>query len=131
MDIASQFFMASFDVENLFTNIPLTETIEICLNCLFTDPRSLIISLPGKIFKTLLEFSVTNSFSTFNKRFISRLMYWAWGHRWVQHSLIFSCASMNHLGFLIVSLNSVRFFIDGTSMILFCFFIARNIQPVS
>ena len=28
MDNASQFFMASFDVENLFTNIPLTETID-------------------------------------------------------------------------------------------------------
>ena len=40
VDNASQFFMASFDVENLFTNISLTETIEICLNCLFTDQKS-------------------------------------------------------------------------------------------
>ena len=30
VDNASRLFMASFDVENLFTNIPLTETIEIC-----------------------------------------------------------------------------------------------------
>ncbi len=34
---ASKYFMVSFDVENLFTNIPLQETIEICLEYLFKD----------------------------------------------------------------------------------------------
>jgi hypothetical protein len=35
--------MALFDVENLFTNIPLHETIEICLNSLFKDIYDLVI----------------------------------------------------------------------------------------
>ena len=30
-------FMSSFDVTSLFTNIPLEETIEICLNKLYSD----------------------------------------------------------------------------------------------
>ena len=29
--------MASFDVESLFTNIPLQETIDLCLDLLFND----------------------------------------------------------------------------------------------
>ena len=58
--------MASVDVENLFTNIPLNETIDICLQLLFTDPTSLIIGLPSKLFKTLMELSVLNSFFTFD-----------------------------------------------------------------
>ena len=71
---ASHFFMTSFDVENLFTNIPLNETINICLNHLFTDPSSLVIGLSRKFFKTLLELSVLYSFFTFNRFFLDRLM---------------------------------------------------------
>ena len=57
--------MASFDVENLFTNIPLTETIEICLNSLFKDANDLVIGLNRSLFKKLLELSVMNSFFIF------------------------------------------------------------------
>ena len=32
---SSKLFMASLDVDSLFTNVPLDETIEICLNELF------------------------------------------------------------------------------------------------
>ena len=45
VDNANNFFMASFDIENLFTNIPLHETIEICLNHLFPSPQSTVIGL--------------------------------------------------------------------------------------
>jgi hypothetical protein len=58
--------MASFDVENLFTNIPLRETIDICLNKLFTDPTSTVIGLSRVFFKKLLEHAVLNSFFLFN-----------------------------------------------------------------
>ena len=34
--------MASFDVENLFTNIPLPQTINICLNPLFENCDAVI-----------------------------------------------------------------------------------------
>ena len=37
----AQLYMASLDVDSLFTNIPLSETIEICVNNLFSDCESL------------------------------------------------------------------------------------------
>ncbi|KAF2347718.1 hypothetical protein FHG87_021527, partial [Trinorchestia longiramus] len=49
---ASKCFMTSFDIENLFTNIPLKKTIDICLLQLFTDPNSLFMGLSRKFFKT-------------------------------------------------------------------------------
>ena len=61
--------MTSFDIENLFTNVPLTETIDICLRKLFPSQDSLVIGLSRKLFKSLLELSVLNSFFMFNNRF--------------------------------------------------------------
>ena len=57
---ADNLFMTSFDVENLFTNIPLHETITICLDYLFPDDSSNVLGLSRKLFKTLLELSVLN-----------------------------------------------------------------------
>jgi hypothetical protein len=50
----------------LFTNVPLSETIEICLDALFSSPTSLVIGLSRKYFKLLLELTVFNSFFIFN-----------------------------------------------------------------
>ena len=51
--------MASLDVESLFTNIPLDETINICLKKLFDDEGiSNISNLNKSQFKTLLELAV-------------------------------------------------------------------------
>ena len=44
--------MASFDIENLFTNIPVSETINIIIDKLFIDDNSNIIGLTKKYFKT-------------------------------------------------------------------------------
>ena len=60
--------MASFDVESLFTNIPLHETIDICLDSLFCSSDH-VIGLPKKHFKTLLELSVLNSYFIFDGKF--------------------------------------------------------------
>ena len=54
--------MVSFDVENLFTNVPLYETIDIGLSHLFIKTADTVLGLPRKFFKTLLELSVLNSF---------------------------------------------------------------------
>lgn len=53
--------MASFDIENLFTNIPLVETIEICVEVLFSNATD-IIGLSRALSRKLLEHSVLNSF---------------------------------------------------------------------
>ena len=59
---ANQLFMTSFDKESLFTNIPLYETINICLKYLFPNDSSTTLGLSRKLFKTLSEHSVLNSF---------------------------------------------------------------------
>ena len=65
--------MASFDVENLFTNIPLFETIEICLNTLFKDIHDTVIGLNRILFKSLLELSVLNSIFIFAGKFYKQI----------------------------------------------------------
>jgi hypothetical protein len=65
--------MASFDVDNLCTNIPVHETINICLNELFSSVDSLVIGLNRKFFKTLLEHSVLNSFFMFDKKMYKQI----------------------------------------------------------
>lgn len=59
-------FMVSFDVSNLFTNVPLQETIEIILNHFFRSRDSLFNNFNRKLFKKLLDLSMYNSFFTFD-----------------------------------------------------------------
>ena len=63
-----ELYMVSYDVEILFTNIPLHETIDICLNSLFASCTH-VIGITKKLFKTLLELSVLNSYFIFNDKF--------------------------------------------------------------
>lgn len=65
--------MTSLDVENLFSNIPLHETIQICLNYLFPLPHSLVLGLNRKFFQVLLEHSVLNSFFIFSNRLYKQI----------------------------------------------------------
>ena len=58
--------MASYDLSNLFTNIPLDETITIILNSLFSNHNSLFLGMTRELFKTSLEYSVKFSFFIFN-----------------------------------------------------------------
>ena len=66
---ADSYTMASFDVENLFTNIPLTETINICLNSLFPLSSSSVLGLKREFFQKLLELATCNSYFKFNSKF--------------------------------------------------------------
>ena len=62
----NSYFMTSFDVSNLFTNIPLTETIDIILNSLFPNLNADFKGFSRQLFKKFLELAVTNSFFIFN-----------------------------------------------------------------
>ena len=62
-------FMVSFDVENLFTNIPLSETIAIILQKLFPSLNSISSGFTRSSFKTLLELAVNNTYFLFNQCF--------------------------------------------------------------
>ena len=58
--------MASFDVDALFTNIPLDETIDICVKKLF---KTLVKGIPKNDFRDLLNLAAKESFFTFNNKF--------------------------------------------------------------
>ena len=51
--------MCSFDVCSLFTNVPLDETIQICLDKLYALPES--PAIPRPVLKKLLEFATKKS----------------------------------------------------------------------
>ena len=72
IDNANNFVMASFDIESLFTNIPLSETIDICLERLFTTPTTTVIGLSKALFRKTLEIAVMNSFFIFNNKLFAQ-----------------------------------------------------------
>ena len=60
--------MASFDVESLFTNIPLQETIDLCVQKLFED-KTYIDGLSKDSFREMLTVTMTESFILFNNEY--------------------------------------------------------------
>ena len=58
--------MASLDVESLFTNIPLDEVIDICVNDLFSD-SDLIHNLDKNDLRELLTLASYESFFIFDE----------------------------------------------------------------
>ena len=61
-------FMCSFDVKNLFTNIPIDETLEIILSKLFPTSNSTFLGYERKTFSKLLEICTKNNMFIFNKQ---------------------------------------------------------------
>ena len=62
---ADQYFMASFDIESLFSNIPLNETIDICIRTLFSNSET-FMNFTKSLFKELLSLAVKSTFFAFN-----------------------------------------------------------------
>ena len=62
----SNSFMVSYDVQSLFTNVPLKETINIILDKLFPSPTTLFNGFNVQNFKKLLELAVIDTHFMFN-----------------------------------------------------------------
>jgi hypothetical protein len=60
--------LVSYDVESLFTNIPLKETIDIILNKLFPSQGHIYCNFNRSQFKSLLELAVLDTHFLFNKQ---------------------------------------------------------------
>ena len=60
--------MASFDIESLFTNIPLQETIDLCVENLFQD-RTHVDNLSKDSFRALLTRTMSESLIVFDQQF--------------------------------------------------------------
>ena len=72
MDDANSLYMASFDVENLFTNVPLRETVDICVSQLFRHCE-FVCGISKKLFTTLLNHAVLNSFFIFDGKLYKQI----------------------------------------------------------
>ena len=64
----SKLVMASFDIESLFTNIPLQETIDLCVENLFQD-RTHVDNLSKNSFRELLTRTMSESLILFDQEF--------------------------------------------------------------
>ena len=71
-DLDCSQYMCSLDVESLFTNLPVNEAIDICVNELYTN-KTVINNLSKPEFKHLLELSAKDSFFLFNKKFYKQV----------------------------------------------------------
>ena len=70
IDIAEQYsgnFMGSLDIDSLFTNIPLEETIQICTNNIFKN-SDIVHGLKKSEFKDLLSLAIKESYFILNNR---------------------------------------------------------------
>ena len=61
--------MAILDVYALFTNMPLDETIDICIKKLFKTWDNLVKGISKNDFRDLLNLATKESFFTFNNKF--------------------------------------------------------------
>ena len=96
--------MASFDVESLFTNIPLKETIDLCVDILFYD-RTNIDGITKDYFHDLLTICMSESLVLFDGEYYKQIEGVAMGSPLGQLLPIFFFVFMNKFGFKIVPLN--------------------------
>ena len=64
----SDLYIASLDVDVLFANMPLDETIDICEKKLFKTPGTLVKIISKNDFRYLLNLATKESFFTFNNK---------------------------------------------------------------
>ena len=65
-------YMASLDVDSLFINIPLDETIDICIDSLYKDDEN-TPKIPKDVFRNLLNVATKQSFFIFNNKFYKQI----------------------------------------------------------
>ena len=65
----SDLYVASLDVDALFTNTPLDKTIDNCVKKLFQNPETLVKGISKNEFRDLLNLATKESFFTFKNKF--------------------------------------------------------------
>ena len=66
----NNYYMVSFDVQSLFTNVPLDETIKICLDRLYRSSNPDIVppTLPENVLKGMIEICLKDNTFVFNQK---------------------------------------------------------------
>ena len=73
LEESNKYIMCSFDIESLFTNIPLEETIEIIITQLFRNPDSTFHGLGKSEFKSLLNLATKSSIFLFDNKLYKQI----------------------------------------------------------
>ena len=68
----SKYYMTSFDIDSLFTNIPLEETINLCVEKVFKDKEE-FKGMSKREFRSLLYFAFKDGFFLFNGKYYKQL----------------------------------------------------------
>ena len=70
--VSSKLFLASLDVDPLFTNVPLDETIEICVNDLFKSSQT-VSGLSKQRVLEMLSFTTKENVILFDQKYYSQI----------------------------------------------------------
>ena len=81
-DTSDEYTFASFDVESLFTNVPLKKTIEIILNRVYSE-KKISTTLSKRTLKKLLLDACTKTAFHLIRNCMNRLMEYQWDLLWV------------------------------------------------
>ena len=82
-------FMASFDVESLYTNVPLTKTIEIITNIVFPNQAQSFLGLNRLSFTKLLDIATRNCFFYLIRNCTDSVRDWEWDYLTLQFLQIY------------------------------------------
>ena len=69
----SNLYMAILDVDSLFTNIPLDDNIDICIDSLYKDDDNTPKIPKDVVFRNLLNVATKESFFIFNNKFYNQI----------------------------------------------------------
>ena len=68
----SNLYMASLDVDSLFTNIPLDKTTDICIDSLYNDKEN-TSKIPKDVFRNLIYVTTKESLFMFKNKFYKQI----------------------------------------------------------
>ena len=121
--------MGSLDVDSLFTNIPLEETIEICTNELFKESET-VEGLSKTEFKELLSLATKDSHFIFDGTLYKQIDGVAMGSPLGPTLANAFLVTTRKIGLYIVNWNTDDYKIEGTLMIYLFYLIQRNMLNV-
>ena len=87
---SEKLFMASFDVESLYTNVPLTKTIEIITNIVFPNQAQSFLGLNRLSFTKLLDIATRNCFFYLIRNCTDSVRDWEWDYLTLQFLQIYN-----------------------------------------
>ena len=109
----SDLYMTSLNLDSLFTNIPLDETIGICLNKLFQNPKTSVNRISKNDFCDLLNLATKEPAITFKNKFYIQVEDVAMESLQVRYQLPLSVRTLKKTGLINFLKNLNQRFIEG------------------